>query len=345
MRVIVDAFGGDHAPLEILKGCEMAARELEVEITLTGNEDIIEKVAKDNHISLEKMEIVHAGDVMTMEDDPTEIRTRKDSSMAVGLNLLAEGRGDAFVSAGNTGAILTGATLFVKRIKGVTRAAIGTVMPAMPSGCYMLMDAGANAECRSEMLAQFAAMGSLYMEKIHHVHNPRVGLVNIGSEPTKGTQLQLEAYQLLSGMPLHFIGNMEGRDIPGGCCDVAVCDGFVGNVLLKVTEGVAKSFAEELKRMFLKSAKTKVGYLMIKGGVDELRRKMDYTEYGGAPLMGISKPVIKAHGSSNAKAIKNAIRQAKLYSETGVIDDIRAALEAEKARQKAAQAEGEESHA
>lgn len=330
MKIIVDAFGGDNAPLEILKGCELAVNELGVEIILTGNEEIINKVMSENGISKHKMEIVNAQSVITMEDDPTAVlRQKKDSSMAIGLSLLSEGKGDAFVTAGSTGAVLSGATLIVKRIKGIKRAALAPLLPTN-NGYAMLIDCGANIENKAEYLAQFGVMGSAYMEKIMKVKNPKVGLVNNGTEETKGGELQLEAFKQLKEMPINFIGNIEGRDIPLGTADVVVADGFTGNVILKTVEGMGIAFSKNLKDVFYKNIKTKIAALLLKNELKEFKKKMDYTETGGAPLMGIAKPVIKAHGSSNAKAFKNAIRQAKLFCENGVIKAIEDYLESAK---------------
>lgn len=322
MKIIADAFGGDNAPLEILKGCETAVRELGVTILLTGDEAKIRACAQENGISLDRMEILHAPDVMGMEDAPTSIAKEKgDTSMAVGLKALAEGRGDAFVSAGSTGALVVGATLIVKRIRGVRRAAIASVLPSNKAP-FLLMDCGANVECTAQMLDQFGAMGSFYMQKVLGVERPRVGLANIGTEKTKGGPLQLEAYELMETSDYHFIGNVEARDVPFGACDVLVADGFTGNMLLKMYEGVAGAMMVNIKAIFKKNLLTKLSALMIKNGLMDFKKRMDYTEFGGAPLLGISKPVIKAHGSSNAKAFCSAIRQAKQFSETGVIENI-----------------------
>lgn len=326
MKIIVDAFGGDHAPLEVLKGCAMAVKEYGVGIILTGDRSKIEACAKENRIPLEHIEISHTDKVIPVETEPTEImKTYSDSSMACGLRLLSEGKGDAFVSAGSTGALVVGASLIVKRIRGIRRAAIATIMPTMESR-YLLLDGGANAECRPEMLVQFAVMGSAYMESLHGIEKPKVGLVNIGAEANKGTPLQVESYQLLQHAPVHFIGNVEPRDIPMSACDVVIADGFIGNVVLKLTEGVALSFAHEIKRMLKSNVFTMLAAVLMKKQLVAFKKKMDYTEYGGAPLMGIAKPVIKAHGSSNANAFKNAIRQARDYADNQVIEKIEASI-------------------
>lgn len=333
MRIIVDVFGGDKAPTEILKGCAMAVSEYGVDILACGSEKVIHEVCKAENISLNHIDITNIDRVIPVDIDPTEIvKSYDDCTMAVGLKMLANGEGDAFVSAGSTGAVVVGASLYVKRIKGIKRAALATAIPC-ENGCYMLVDIGANKECRPEMLAQFGIMGSLYMESILGVKNPRVGTVNIGAEDSKGLELQKDANALLKQAPIQFIGNVEPRYLPFGSCDVAVCDGFTGNVILKLTEGLGKWFAGELKEIFTQGTISKFGYLCVKNGVNGFKQKMDYKEYGGAPLMGIRKPVIKAHGSSDARAFKNAIRQAKEYTERGVIQQIEHSLALLKAKE------------
>lgn len=326
MRIIVDAFGGDHAPLEILKGCEMAVNEYNVEITLTGDESEIKKVCKENNISMDKMEIVNAPSVIPVECEPTEIlKSYSDCSMAVGMKLLADGCGDAFVTAGSTGAAVVGASLIVKRLKGIKRPAIAPIIPTT-TGCYILVDAGANVECRPEILTQFAIMGSAYMNRVKGIDSPKVGLVNIGAEETKGGELQTGAYAMLKKAPVNFIGNVEPRYLPTGACDVAVTDGFTGNTILKLTEGLAKSLSGQIKGIFFKSLKNKIAGLMIKKDMDGFKKSMDYKEHGGAALLGAAHPVIKAHGSSDARAFKNAIRQAKEFVEKDVNAQILKAL-------------------
>ena len=326
MRIIVDAFGGDNAPLEVLRGCAMAVKEYGVDIIACGSEKIIREVCQKNRIPLDRISITDVEKVIPVEVDPTEVvKSYDDCTMAVGMKMLASGEGDAFVSAGSTGAIVVGASLFVKRIKGIKRAALATVIPSQ-DGCYMLLDMGANAECRPEMLVQFGIMGSAYMEHVLGIERPRVGIINIGAEENKGLELQIDAYRMMQHAPVNFVGNVEPRDLPFTKCDVAVADGFVGNVVLKLTEGLGSWFSKELKGILFQNAASKIGAVFLSKGVLSFKKKMDYTEYGGAPLMGISKPVIKAHGSSNAKAFKNAIRQAKEYTERGVISEISGAL-------------------
>ena len=319
MNIILDAHGGDHAPLEVVKGAALAAAEYGVTITLCGDEDEIRACAQSNGISLDALRIAHAAQVMPMDADPGEVlSTYAESSMAVGLRMLAAGGGDAFVTGGNTGALALGGSILVKRLKGIKRSALGVVIPNA-KGCYLLIDGGANAECRPEMLQQFGIMGSAYMENIKGIKSPRVGVVNIGAEDTKGLALQQEAGKLLRETPVNFIGNIEAREIPLGGCDVAVCDGFTGNIILKLTEGMGKWIAFEMKRILLKNALTKLAAVIIKDGLHRFKAAMDYTEHGGAPLLGLRAPVIKAHGSSNAHAFKNAVRQAKTMAETQMV--------------------------
>ena len=329
MKIIIDAFGGDNAPGAVLEGCAQAVKELGARVVLTGDGEKIRAAAAEKDISLEGMEIAHAPTVIPVCEEPTQILRRySDCSMAKGFQMLAAGEGDAFITAGSTGAMVVGATMIVKRIKGVKRAAIGTIIPNS-AGHYMLLDSGANQECRPEMLRQFGVMGSVYMERIMGVKEPRVGLVNIGTEDSKGTDLQVEANKLLREAGVNYVGNVEAREIPLGGCDVAVCDGFTGNVVLKLTEGLAKMFAGELKKMFLASPGTKVGAVLLAKQVRGFKKKLDASEVGGALLLGIRRPVIKAHGNSDGKAFKNAIRQAMLCCEHGVVEEIAACLSRE----------------
>ena len=326
MKIIVDAFGGDNAPLEIIKGCAIAAEEFGVDILLTGKESVIRETAQKNQISLNRIEIADCSEVITMEDEANAVlKTKKDSSMVVGLRLLNEGKGDAFISAGNSGALCVGATLAVKRIKGIKRAAFAPVLPS-ETGFFMLLDGGANVDCRPEMLYQFALMGSVYMEKVMHVSNPRVGLANVGVEEHKGTDLYKEAYQLLKDSSLNFIGNVEGRDIPKGVCDVVVCDGFAGNMILKTYEGVAITLMKKMKHMFTDSVKGKMAAALVMKDLKELKEKFNYNAYGGAPILGASKPVFKAHGDSKAVTLRNAIKLSIDYVSGKAIDEITSAL-------------------
>ena len=331
MKIILDAMGGDNAPQAPVLGAVEAAKLFDSQITLVGRGEEILNVLRSNGIDdLPKgLEIANADDVIDMHDDSTRaIQRKKDSSMVVGLRMLADGQGDAFVSAGSTGALLTGATLIVKRVKGVRRAAMGPAMPNKTGGKTVILDCGANAECTPEFLLQFGLMGSLYAKKTFGIENPKVGLLNNGTEETKGTPLQKEAYALLTAAAeqglLNFVGNVEARDVPLGAVDVVVCDGFAGNVLLKSIEGTAMFMGSLMKhKIFKRSLLSKIGYLLCKKGVDEVMGMLDYRTIGGTEFLGIKKPVIKAHGSSDSLAFRNAIRQAQ----TAVANDISAELE------------------
>lgn len=322
MKIVVDAFGGDNAPLEIIKGAAQAEKELGVDIILAGNKDEINNCIAQNNIKFNNLTILNATDVISMHDAPTSlIKEHKDSSMAVAFNALAEGQADAFVSAGSTGAIVVGGTLLVKRIKGVIRPALASMLPS-PESSYMLMDMGANAECRPEMLNQFGLMASVYLEKVENRANPKIGLLNIGTEDTKGDALHVEAYNLLKNSGINFIGNVESREMPKGVCDAVISDGFTGNIALKLIEGTANTLFKMLKGVFYKNIISKLAALVLKKDLTMLKTKMDSSEVGGALLLGVKKPVIKAHGSSDARAIKNACRQAKMFTEMGVIETI-----------------------
>ncbi len=327
MKIVVDAFGGDNAPLEIIKGSVLAKKEADVEIILVGSEEIIKKVSAKNGIDISGIEIIDAPEVFSMEDKPTEIiKSKKNTSMAVALQTVADGNGDAFVSAGSTGAIVAGGTFIVKRIKGVKRAALGSVIPAKNKN-FLLMDVGANADCRAEMLAQFAVMADAYLENALGVKNPEIALLNIGTEETKGGEMQLEAYSLMKNLDINFVGNVEAREVPKGVCDAVITDGFTGNIALKLYEGVSLTLFSMLKGALYKNLKTKLAALVLKKDLYEIKKKSDYSEVGGAPLLGVKKPVIKAHGSSNAKAIKNAILLANNFAKNGVIEKIEKGLE------------------
>ncbi len=318
MKILLDAMGGDHAPQAPVLGALAANRDFGANIALVGNEDAIWQVLKEEGISQlpAGMEIVHATEVVDMHDDPANVvRKKKDSSMMKALKMLADGEGDACLSAGSTGALLSGATLIVKRVKGIRRAAMGPAMPNKSGSKTVLLDCGANAECTPEFLLQFGLVGSLYAKKYLGTENPRVGLLNIGTEDTKGTPLQKEAYALLTDAHekglLNFIGNIEARDTLLGGVDVVVCDGFSGNVLLKSIEGTAMYMGSLMKhKIFKRNIFSMIGYLLCKPGVNEVMKLIDYREIGGTQFLGIRKPVIKAHGSSDALAFRNGIRQA-----------------------------------
>ena len=337
MKIILDAMGGDNAPEAPVLGAIEAVKAYGAQITLVGRGEAILAVLGKHGINdlPEGVEIANADDVVDMHDDPASvIHKRKNSSMIVGLKLLADGQGDAFVSAGSTGALLTGATLLVKRVKGIRRAAMAPAMPTKTGGKVIICDCGANAECTTEFLLQFGLVGSAYAQKSLHLENPRVGLLNIGTEDSKGTPLQREAYALLQQAAeqglINFVGNVEARGVPLGEVDVVVCDGFSGNVLLKSIEGTAMFMGSQLKKIFKSSLMTKIGYLLCKSGVQEMVKLMDYREIGGTQFLGIKKPVIKAHGASDALAFRNAVRQAMAAAE----DDFTARLEQDLAKMK-----------
>ena len=317
MKIIIDAMGGDLAPEAPVLGALQGAKDFGAQITLVGRGEEILQVMKKNGISdlPEGVEIANADDVVDMHDDPaTVLHKRKNSSMIVGLKMLSDGQADAFVSAGSTGALLTGATLLVKRVKGVRRAAFGPVMPNRAGGHTLIIDSGANVECTPEFLLQFGVIGALYVQKSMGIAQPRVGLLNNGAEETKGPALQKEAHALLSQAGqsgiLNFVGNVEARDVPLGQVDVIVCDGYAGNVLLKSIEGTAMFMGSMMKKMFRKNLITKLGALCCRSGIREMMSLLDYREVGGTALLGIRKPVIKAHGSSDSRAFRSAIRQA-----------------------------------
>ena len=328
MKIIVDAMGGDNAPKATVRGALDAHKLHGVDILLVGRTaDILKAVEECGEKTLpDGVEIRDAQEVVEIADAPaTAFKKKKNSSLTIGLTLLRDGVGDAFVSAGSTGALLSGATLLVKRIRGIRRAAMGPTLPTA-AGRVILCDCGANAVCNAEDLLQFAYLGSYYAKRVGGVENPRVGLLNIGAEEEKGDPLRHDAYALLKKAGdagrIQFIGNVEGSDAMLGKADVLVADGFTGNVMLKSVEGTGKFFLKELKKLFLSNAKTKIAAALIKGDMSDMRKALDPNEIGGTPFLGISRPVIKAHGSSNARAISNAILRAKEYAESGFIDDI-----------------------
>ena len=324
MKIIIDVMSGDNAPGELILGAYEAAGEFAADIILTGDENIIKEVAANKNLPLEerRISIVHTEGVVTMEDSALSVvREKSDSSMGIGLKMLAEGGGDAFVSAGNTGALHAGSSLVVRRIKGIQRSAIAIIMPFVNP--VLLIDAGANVELEPAHMLQFGIMGSIYMNKIFGVEEPRVGLLNNGSEPTKGTKKLIESYSLLSSAEnINFCGNIEAKTLPFGVCDVLVTDGFSGNILLKTIEGLGAFFMDKLKGIFYSNLLTKASSIAVRGGLKKMKSDFDASEYGGAPLLGLSKPVIKAHGGSDAKAIKNAVRQAISYIDTEIIVEI-----------------------
>jgi glycerol-3-phosphate acyltransferase PlsX len=323
MKIAVDAMGGDNAPRAVVEGALSASKKYGVELYLVGLKNEIEKYISEENKNNSNVNIVEASEIINVNESPVNaIKQKKNSSMVVGLKLVKEGQCDAFVSAGSTGAFLAGALLKVGRVKGIARPALSPLIPTIKGNC-MIIDAGANVDCKPKNLQQFAVMGSIYMEKVMGIKKPRVGLLNIGTEESKGNELTKESYELIRQTNVSFVGNVEARDIIDGVCDVCVCDGFAGNILLKSTEGVAMAIFKLLKEEFLKSFKTKLGAVLLKDSLKSFKKRFDYTEVGGAPFLGIDGIMIKAHGSSDAKAISNAMRQAKLLYDNGCIDTIR----------------------
>ena len=322
MKIALDAMGGDHAPLEIVKGAVLAAEQYDKieKIFLVGNKDILEKIPECAH---DKLEIVPASEVIEMDEHPAQAyRRKKDASITVATALVKDGKADAVVSAGSTGAQLAAAMFGLGRIKGVKRPAIASFVPTLQGG-KLLVDAGANTNVDVTNLVQFAQMGSVYMECMQNIASPKVGLINNGAEETKGTELTQAAYQELKVAPgINFYGNIEGRDITAGICDVMVCDGFTGNVILKTMEGMGKGIVTMLKEELMSTARTKMGAVLAKPALANLKKRMDYSDYGGAPLLGVNGVSIVCHGSSNAKAVSNGIKAAMVGAESGFVQKI-----------------------
>lgn len=319
MKIIVDAMGGDHAPQAPVEAAVRAVKEKEIEIVLVGDRTTVENELKKYTYPQEKITIEHAPDVISNHEEPAKaVRAKKGASVVVAANLLKKGGGDAMLSMGNTGALLAAGLLIVGRIRGVVRPALGSLLPTA-KGPKLLMDAGANTNCKPENLVQFAVMGSVYMKNIYGIDRPTVGLMSNGEEEGKGDELTKKTFPKLSKAPVNFVGNIEGRDVMEGTVDVMVCDGFVGNVILKTVEGMGHVIGGMVRDLFTQSVKTKIGALFVMNGVKEFKKKMDYREYGGAPLLGTKKPVIKGHGSSDALAVFSAIGQAAKFVETDVI--------------------------
>ena len=323
-RIAIDVMGGDHAPDEIVKGCVLAAEKLESTLILVGKEDVIKEKLAAYTYDASKIEIVHADEVIEMGDSPVAaIRQKKNSSMVVGLKLVKEKQVDGFVSAGSTGALLTGATLIVGRIKGVERPAMAPFIPT-ETGCALLIDCGANVDAKPTYLNQFARMGTVYMEQCMQIKSPKVGLVNIGTEEEKGNQLTKEAYKLLDAdASINFCGNVEARDIPLGKVDILVCDGFTGNIILKFMEGFGKWILGMLKVQFLKSLKTKLAAVLMKKGIGEIKEKFNYATKGGAPFLGVNGLIVKTHGSSKSQEILSTLIQTEGFIKDGLVDKIK----------------------
>ena len=329
MKIVVDAMGGDHAPEAAVEGAVMAAREYETEIILTGLSDqinsILNRLDPDHHLSIQ---VVHADEVVEMHDSPSKVlRSKRKSSMKIGLDLVKEGTASAFLSAGNTGAVLAYSTIILRPLKGVDRPAIAIQLPTL-KGEAILLDAGANVDCKTNQLFQFGIMGHVFAEYILGKKNPLVGLLSIGEEDGKGNEIVKEAFQMLKASHINFIGNVEGKEVYRGNADVIVCDGFTGNVALKISESLAEMIGSNLKRLFKSNWLSKLGYLLLKPKLNEFKKKVDYSETGGAPLLGVNGVVIIAHGSSSPKAIKNAINRARELSEKNINAHIQQGIEA-----------------
>ena len=326
MKIIIDAMGGDYAPQVPVEAGARAARELDVNIVLVGKEDVIKKELAKHKYPAERLEIVNADEVITNHDEPAKaVKIKKNSSLVVAARMLKKGEGDALLSMGNTGAVLASGLLIVGRIRGIIRPALATVLPSK-KGPKLLLDAGANANCKPENLVQFATMGSIYMHNIMGIENPKVGLMSIGEEESKGNDLTKKTFPLLKAAPINFIGNIEGRDVMEGTADVMTCDGFVGNVVLKTIEGMGSFVSGALKSIFTSSIISKIGAMCVMGGLNKFKAEIDYREYGGAPLLGVRGTVIKGHGSSEAMAVFYAIKQAKKAVETDLVEKIKDSL-------------------
>ena len=320
MRIILDGMGGDNAPAAIVEGAVMASKGLSDEICIIGNEELIKAELEKHKYDPEKITTVNATQTIEMDDAPVKaVRTKKDSSMVKGIRMVKEGEGDLFISAGSSGALMAGGLFILGRIQGIDRPAIASVYPILGQGASLLVDAGANSECKPANLLEFGIMGSIYMEKVIGRSYPSVGLVNLGVEEGKGSTLTKAAYDLLKRTDINFIGNIEARDVPKGICDVIVCDGFVGNVILKLTEGLAWNIFKVIKRKFTTGAKAKLGALLLKEKLGELKTEFDYSSYGGAPILGVKGPIVKMHGSSSATAVKNSILKAVPFAREDVV--------------------------
>ena len=329
MKIVIDGMGGDNAPVEIVKGSVMACNEYDVELVITGDSEAINNELSKYNYDKSKITVVHTTEVIENDDKPVAaIRKKKDSSLVVALNMVKNKEADLIISAGNTGALLSGGVFILKRIKGIKRPCICATLPTVKNTSVLLADTGANVDCDPENLLDFALMTDVYAKKVLGLKNPRISLANIGMEDTKGNDLTKKSYNLLTQVKdINFTGNMETRDVLNGVCDVIICDGFTGNILLKTVEGTVLSLMSKIKQLLLSSLVSKLGTLIIKGKLKELKKLLDYTEYGGAPFLGVEGGLIKAHGSSNAKAFKNAIYQGIKFHEGNVIEEIKKSVE------------------
>ena len=323
MKMILDGMGGDHAPASVVEGAVLALKEMEHEIVLVGQEELIKEELKKYKYDEKRIGIVDAREVITNDEAPVRaVRSKKDSSIVKGINLVKSGEGDIFISAGSTGALLSGGLFILGRIQGIDRPALASIYPIIGGRASLLVDAGANSECKPNNLLEFGIMGNIYMEKVIGRENPKVGLVNIGSESKKGSTLTKAAYELLEQSDMNFIGNVEAREVPKGVCDVIVTDGFTGNVILKLTEGLAWNILQVIKKKFTEGVKAKLGAALLIDKLGGLKQEFDYSSYGGAPILGVKGPIVKMHGSSGANAVKNTILKGIPYVEGNVVGTI-----------------------
>lgn len=323
MRIVIDGMGGDNAPSEIVKGAVAATKEINDEIIIVGIEDSIKDCLAKEGYSGEQISVIHTDEVIANDEAPVRaVRSKKNSSMVVGLNMVKNGEADVFLSAGSTGALLAGGLFILGRIQGIDRPTLATVYPVIGGIPSLLVDTGANAECKPNNLLEFATMGSIYMEKVLGRENPSVGLVNNGTEEGKGTTLTKATYELLERSQLNFIGNIETRTLQDGICDIIVTDGFTGNAIVKLTEGMALMVLREMKRRFLSTTKSKIGALLLKEQLSGIKKEFNYAEYGGAPLLGVKGAMLKMHGSSDALAVKQTILKSVPYVEERVVETI-----------------------
>lgn len=323
MKIILDGMGGDNAPESIIEGAILASKEIEHEIVIIGQEELVNEQLQKYKYDPNKISVINASEVVSNDDAPVRaVRSKKDSSIVKGMNMIKAGEGDIFISAGSTGALLAGGLFILGRIQGIDRPALATIYPIVGGTPSLLVDAGANADCKPNNLLEFGIMGNIYMEKVLGRKNPRVGLVNIGTEAAKGSTLTKATYDLLEQSHLNFIGNVEAREVPKGACDVIVADGFTGNVILKLTEGLAWNILQVIKKKFTDGVKAKLGAALLIDKLKGLKSEFDYSEYGGAPILGIKGPVVKMHGSSSANSVKNTILKGLPYVSENVVDTI-----------------------
>lgn len=332
MKIILDGMGGDNAPASVVEGAVLALKEMPHEIVFVGQEEKISEELKKYKYDESRVSIVDAREIITNDEAPVRaVRSKKDSSIVKGINMVKNGEGDIFISAGSTGALLSGGLFLLGRIQGIDRPALASVYPIIGDKASLLVDAGANSECKPNNLLEFGIMGNIYMEKVIGRENPRVGLVNIGAEAKKGSTLTKAAYELLEQSNMNFVGNVEARDVPKGACDVIVTDGFTGNVILKLTEGLAWNILQVIKKKFTEGVKAKLGAALLIDKLSSLKQEFDYSEYGGAPILGVKGPIVKMHGSSSANAVKNTILKGIPYVEENVVGTIQnSVLEIEK---------------